>query len=82
MSDYERKKIDLELKLFTSKNFEKPSDCRNPEQIRFYVRELCLKLEELERQFNYAPGWAYHLLSEYNAMQNTILHHEFITSYS
>ena len=81
MTDYERKKIEMELRSFTSKNFEKPSECRNLEQIRFYVRELCIKIEELEDRFKYVPNWAYALLAQYNDKQNTLLHVEFRNAY-
>ena len=56
MTDYEQQKIEMELRVFTSRNFERPSECRNLEQIRFYVRKLCLKIEELEDQFQYVPN--------------------------
>lgn len=82
MSDYERKTIETELRMFTSRNFIKPSECRNLEQIRFYVRELCLKIEELECRFNYVPGFAYTLLAQYNSRQNGILSTEFRATYS
>ena len=81
MSDYERKKIEMELRSFTSRNFEKPSDCKNLAQIRFYVRELALKIEELEKRFEYAPDWAYVLLAQYNAAQNMLIHLEFRKTY-
>lgn len=81
MTDYEQKKIEMELRSFTSKNFEKPSVCRNLEQIRFYVRELCLKIQELEDRFNYVPSWAYELLAQYNAKQNILIHMEFRNAY-
>jgi hypothetical protein len=81
MSEYEKKRIEMELKTFTNLNFEKPNDCKNLDQIRFYVRELCLKIEEFERKFNYVPNWAYTLLAQYNATQNQILHVEFKNSY-
>lgn len=81
MSDYERKKIELDLKAFTSRNFEKPSECRNLDQIRFYVRELCLKIEELESQFHYVPQWAYSLLAQYNSRQNTMISFDFRNTY-
>ncbi|HPM32157.1 MAG TPA: hypothetical protein PLJ60_17625 [Chryseolinea sp.] len=81
MTDYERKKIEMELKSFTSKNFERPADCRNLEQIRFYVRELCLKIEALEDQYRYVPECAYSLLAQYNAKQNSLLHVEFRNAY-
>lgn len=73
MSDFEKKRVEVELKAFTSRNFEKPSECRNLDQIRFYVRELCIKIEELEDRFNYVPQWAYSLLAQYNSRQNAIL---------
>jgi len=82
MSDYERKKVEMELKSFTSRNFVRPSECRNLEQIRFYVRELCLKIEELEGKFNYVPNSAYSLLSQYNSRQNAILYVDFSSSYT
>jgi hypothetical protein len=81
MSDFERKKIELELKTFTSRNFEKPSECRNLDQIRFYVRELCLKIEELEARFHYVPQWAYSLLAQYNSRQNTMISVDFRNTY-
>ncbi len=81
MTNYEQKKIEMELRFFTSRNFEKPSECRDLEQIRFYVRELCLKIEELENQFKYVPNWAYSLLAQYNSKQNTLLHAEFRNAY-
>jgi hypothetical protein len=82
MTEYERKKIEMELKNFTSRNFERPSACRNQEQIRFYVRELCMKIDELEGKFNYAPQWAYTLLAQYNAQQNSLIQLEFRNTYS
>ena len=81
MSDYERKRIETDLKAFTSRNFEKPSECRNLDQIRFYVRELCLKIEELESQFHYVPQWAYSLLAQYNSRQNTMISLDFRSTY-
>lgn len=81
MSDFERKRIEMELKEFTFRNFEKPSECRNLDQIRFYVRELCLKIEELEGRFNYVPQWAYSLLAQYNSIQNNMVHVEFRNTY-
>jgi hypothetical protein len=81
MSDYERKRIEMELKIFASKNFEKPSNCRNLDQIRFYMKELCNKIQELEKQFNYVPNWAYALLAQYNAKQNMMINVEFRNAY-
>ncbi|MCZ8020272.1 MAG: hypothetical protein ACK57K_00765 [Chryseotalea sp.] len=81
MSDFEKKKLDMELSLFTRKNFEKPTDCKNLDQIRFYVKELCAKIEEFEKRFNYVPTYAYTLLSQYNSMQNKLLNSEFRSTY-
>ena len=81
MSDYERQKLEMELKNFTTKNFERPSNCRNLDQIRFYVKELCGKIEEYENRFNYVPNWAYSLLAQYNSVQNQMLYVDFRTTY-
>lgn len=81
MTEYERKKIEMDLRLFTSKHLEKPSECRNPDQIRFYVRELSKKIADLESSCNYAPDWAYSLLAQYNAKQNSFVFAEFRNSY-
>ena len=81
MSEFEKKSLDMELKVFASRNFERPTDCRNLDQIRFYIRELCLKIEEYQKRFNYVPGAAYSLLAQYNAQQNSIIHKEFLRAY-
>lgn len=81
MSEYERKKLEVDLKAFAARNFIKPSECRNLEQIRFYVRELCLKIEEFENRFNYVPGYAYTLLAQYNSRQNGIINTDFRATY-
>jgi hypothetical protein len=81
MTLYERQRIELELKQFASRNFERPAACRNLDQLRFYVRELCLKIEEFEQRFNYVPNSAYALLAQYNERQNNMLHLEFKNSY-
>lgn len=82
MGDFERKKIDSDLRIFTTRNFVSPTECRNLEQVRFYVRELCLKIEELETDFNYVPSRAYTLLSQYNVRQNAIINCDFKHPYS
>lgn len=81
MSDYEKKTLDMELKRFASRNFERPADCKNLDQIRFYVRELCLKIEEYEKRFSYVPAQAYSLLAQYNARQNSFISREFSSNY-
>ena len=82
MSEFEKITLELELKNFTVRNFERPSNCRDAAQIRFYVRELCLKIEDYERRFNYVPQWAYALLHQYTTVQNSMLHIEFVKSYA
>ncbi len=82
MNPMQQAQIESELKKFTNLNFETPSNCRNIDQIRFYVSELCRKIEEYERQFNYVPNWAYVLLAQYNNAQNILLYHDFKESYS
>ena len=72
MSAYERLRIEEELKVFATRNFEKPSVCRNLDQIRFYSAELCLKIAEYESKFNFAPAWAYGLLEQYMIRQNSL----------
>lgn len=79
--NYEQKKIEMELRAFTSKNFEKPANCRNLEQIRFYIKELSRKIEEIESKCNYAPEWAYAMLAQYNARQNSFLLADFKNAY-
>lgn len=81
MTDYERNKLEMDLRSFTSRNFEKPSECRNLEQIRFYVQELCSKIEEYQSRFNYVPNWAYGLLAQYNAKQNHMISLDFKNTY-
>ncbi len=82
MSDFEKRKLEIELRNFTSRNFERPSDCRNLDQIRFYVSELCTKISEYESRFNYVPAWAYSLLAQYNIAQNSLLLTEFRNAYA
>jgi hypothetical protein len=82
MTPAEQWQIETNLKAFTFRNFERPADCKNLEQIRFYVRELCLKIEELESKFSYVPQWAYTLLAQYNARQNAILLGDFKQVYN
>lgn len=81
MSAYEMKKLEMELKAFVSRNFEKPTNCKNLDQIRFYVKELCAKIEELELSSNYVPEFAYTLLAQYNSRQNVLINSEFKNSY-
>lgn len=81
MTEYERQKLETELRHFTARNFEKPSECKNLDQIRFYVQELCTKIEEYQIRFNYVPNWAYGLLAQYNAKQNHLMQIDFTNTY-
>ena len=81
MSEYEKKYLESELKNFTARNFVKPAECRNLEQIRYYIRELCIKIEEYKKRFNYVPNTAYALLSQYNSRQNSMLYRDFRRNY-
>jgi len=82
MTEFEKTKLEVALKDFTLRNFEKPQECRNLDQIRYYVRELCLKIEEYETKFHYVPEWAYTLLSQYNHVQNSLLLRDFQRTYA
>ena len=81
MSEFEKKHLETELKTFTARNFVRPSECRNLDQIRFYIRELCLKIEDYKKHFNYVPATAYVLLSQYNSKQNALLYRDFVSNY-
>jgi hypothetical protein len=80
MSEFEKKTLELELKAFASKNFERPADCKNLDQVRFYIHELCARIEDYQNRFNYAPELAYTLLAQYNARQNSMLYKTFVNS--
>ena len=81
MTDFEKRKIDVELRNFTTRNFERPNNCRNSNQIRFYVSELCAMIEAYNKRFNYVPEGAYSLLHQYNAAQNSLVYLEFVKNY-
>jgi hypothetical protein len=81
MSEFEKKKLEMELKSFVSKNFERPADCNNLDQVRFYIRELCVRIEDYQQRFSYAPELAFLLLAQYNARQNSMLYKDYVNSY-
>jgi hypothetical protein len=82
MNDYHRKRIEMEWKEFIHSNFEKPSVCRNLEQIRYYIREITLRMESEKKVHDYVPDWAYGMLAQYNAVQNKILLADFKKTYA
>jgi len=81
MSRFEKEKIEKEFLAFASRNFETPKRCRNAGQVRFYVRELCIMIEDLKQKFNYVPKRAYALLTEYNCVQNKMVSTNFLEAY-
>ena len=81
MSEFDKKYLELEIKNFTARNFVRPSECRNLDQIRYYIHELCMKIEDCKKRFNYVPQAAYSLLSQYNSRQNSMLYRDFIQTY-
>jgi hypothetical protein len=81
MSQFEQSQIETELRKFAERNFESPAKCKNPEQIRYYVKELCTKINEYESRFNFVPSLAYSLLAQYNQVQNQMVYVEFRNSY-
>ena len=81
MSNLERKKLESDFINITRRNFESPSDCRDIHQIRFYIKELCIKISDYECLFNFVPDWAYVLLAQYNLAQNRLIHVDFRKAY-
>ena len=81
MRSYEKAKREAELRQFTSRNFEVPSKCKNLEQIRFYIKELCTLIEKFEEEFSDAPSWAYAMLAQYNERQNSFIRQDFLKNY-
>ena len=76
MSNFERRKLEMDMINFITRNFESPSNCRNIDQIRFYIRELWLKIEEYESHFDFVPNSAYSFLAQYNLIQNHLIRSE------
>lgn len=81
MSEFEKRRLEREFQLFASKNFEKPRKCKNLDQIRYYVKELTDKVNELQIKYNYVPDSAYSLLASYNTLQNNMLFSDFKNTY-
>jgi hypothetical protein len=81
MSEFEKKQVENQFKAFTGKNFEQPAKCRNIDQIRFYIQELCQIMEDFKRRFNYVPNSAYTMLSQYNQLHNRLVYTDFKNTY-
>lgn len=82
MNEYAKKKLESDFRDFAARNFETPATCRNIEQVRYYVQELCSKIEEYRDRFDYVPQWAYTLLAQYNSIHNSLLHSNFKEAYA
>ncbi len=82
MNNFEKKQIEREFNKFTRRNFESPRRCKNLDQIRYYVKELSLKMEDLKRQFDFVPQQAYTLLAQYNSLQNKMVYANFQQAYA
>jgi hypothetical protein len=82
MTEYEKKCLEMDFQKFAKRHFESPSNCRNLDQIRFYVNELCAKINEYERSYEFVPSHAYALLAQYNHAQNRLILVDFKTAYS
>ncbi len=81
MTEYEKKKLEFEFNSFAKRNFEKPGNCRNIDQIRFYVQELSQRIEEMKTTSGYVPDAAYRLLAQYNKVQNKLVYEYFKNTY-
>lgn len=66
-----QKKIDTGIPNEMSPNEAISASFKNVEEIRFYVRDLCFKIEELENRFDYVPASSYNLLAKYNTLQDS-----------
>ncbi|MEM6524558.1 MAG: hypothetical protein AAGF85_08820 [Bacteroidota bacterium] len=81
MTDFEKKKLEFDFFGFIKKNFVKPRQCKNIDELRFYIKELSDKIEEMKMNHGYVPDSAYQLLADYNRLQNKILFTEFKNTY-
>ncbi|MEM7107396.1 MAG: hypothetical protein AAF519_04150 [Bacteroidota bacterium] len=81
MTDFEKKRLEFDFFGFIKKNFAKPRQCKNIDELRFYIKELADKIEDMKVSQGYVPNSAYQLLAEYNRIQNKILFTEFKNTY-
>lgn len=82
MSTLDKRRVDREFQLFSSRNFERPRKCKNLEQIRFYVQELSFLISSFKESSGYVPTAAYELLAQYNQEQNKWIYANFRNAYS
>lgn len=81
MTGFEKKRLEFDFFGFVKKNFVKPQQCKNIEELQFYVKELSDKIEQMKGRYDYVPEAAYKLLSEYNRLQNKMLFAQFKNTY-
>lgn len=81
MSVKSKEEIEHQLLQFASKNFEKPSKCKNLMQVQYYIQELCDRIREVESKFNYAPSALYGLLAQYNQRQQTFMSERYFAEF-
>jgi len=79
MKSHIPEKTDTEINNGVSPNAEIQSSFKNVEEIRFYVRDLCFKIEELENRFDYVPASSYNLLAKYHTLQDSSTEKNFHT---
>jgi len=77
VSDYEIEQLEIDFNKFTIRHFDEPSECRNIEQVQFYIQGLSIKIEEFKSRFKFVPDNAYVLLNEYNASQSKLVFRKF-----
>ena len=73
--------VEAQLREFMTTNFTDPDECRNLEQIRGYVQQICNTIQDLKQTGQFVPAWDYTLLSRYNARQNALILMDFRSSY-
>lgn len=61
---------------------ENPLQCKTDEDIRFYVRDLCLKIEALEERLEYVPSSSCTFLAEYHTLQSPSTIKNFAENYA
>ena len=81
MTNFEKKKLQFEFARFAKMNFEKPCNCKDVQQVGYYIQELSAKIEELQDQWGYVPDMAYTLLDQYNQLHRKMVYAGFINSY-
>ena len=67
-------KVDLQFERFYKRHFESPGNCRNTDQVRFYLGEIVRKIEEYRQAYGYVPEKANALLESYKRLYNRMVH--------